>query len=313
MNMRLVFLVFILYGAISVWAQVHTFLNVQVENDYINWWGKGTDRFYTGGNFLSIQWLRPRKEIRLLGLEVVQKTYTPSNLQTTRVEAMDYPYAGLLFLRHYFMVAPEHTRLIMLARISYGTSGPRSGVARLQKRIHHWIGDEVPQGWATMQSSAPFGQVDFNINYPVQLSSHFSLGIYQQVEGGTFLNRWVGQGWFFWGQQPLPIFAGIDGIVPLQLSEAGKKKKIYTGLLVSAGLQHVIRDRIIEEADYNKTLLAPATSSFFYLQRTTPLVSGNFLIHYQQVSMRLTQHWQPLSIHSLPNHFFGAIGLSFQF
>lgn len=205
-QMRFLFLVFILYGALSVWAQVHTFLNVQAENDYINWWGKGTDRFYTGGNFLSVDWIRSHKEIRLLGLELVQKTYTPSDLQTTQVEAMDHPYAGLLFMRHLIMVSPAQCKWNMLARISYGISGPRSGVARFQKRLHQWIGDEVPQGWATMQPSYPFRQVDLSFNFPLQLSNRFSLGLFQLAEGGTFFNRWIGQGWLFWGDQPIPFF-----------------------------------------------------------------------------------------------------------
>ncbi len=310
--MRFLFLVFILYGALSVWAQVHTFLNVQAENDYVNWWGKGTDRFYTGGNFLSVDWIRSHKEIRLLGLELVQKTYTPSDLQTTQVEAMDHPYAGLLFMRHLIMVSPAQCKWNMLARISYGVSGPRSGVARFQKRLHQWIGDEVPQGWATMQPSYPFRQVDLSFNFPLQLSNRFSLGLFQLAEGGTFFNRWVGQGWLFWGDQPIPFFPGIDGLVPQHAVRLDGKKRIYTGLYVLVGLQYLVRDRIIEEAIYNKTFQTTSSGRFAFLHRTTLLCSGNFFVQYQHVALRVSQFWQASSITTLPAHYFGAIGFSFQ-
>jgi len=133
--MRFLFLIFIFYGAFSVWAQVHTFLNVQVENDFINWWGKGSDRYYTGGNFISVQRIWQNKAVCLIGTELVQKAYTPSNLQAIKVEEMDFPYAGLLFMRNFILISPAQKKWTLLLRISSGTSGPRSGVALFQKRI----------------------------------------------------------------------------------------------------------------------------------------------------------------------------------
>jgi len=206
--MRFLFLIFIFYGAFSVWAQVHTFLNVQVENDFINWWGKGSDRYYTGGNFISVQRIWQNKAVCLIGTELVQKAYTPSNLQAIKVEEMDFPYAGLLFMRNFILISPAQKKWTLLLRISSGTSGPRSGVALFQKRIHQWIGDEAPQGWTTMQSSYPYNQIDINFFHPLQLSSRVSMGLAHQWEGGTFYNRWVGQTWLFIGSSPVIYFSG---------------------------------------------------------------------------------------------------------
>ena len=131
--MRFLFLIFIFYGAFSVWAQVHTFLNVQVENDFINWWGKGSDRYYTGGNFISVQRIWQNKAVCLIGTELVQKAFTPSNLQAIKVEEMDFPYAGLLFMRNFILISPAQKKWTLNLRNSRGTSGPRWGGARFQK------------------------------------------------------------------------------------------------------------------------------------------------------------------------------------
>lgn len=312
MRMRFLLLLFIFYGAFSVWAQVHTFLNVQVENDYINWWGNGSDRFYTGGNFISLQRVRQHKLIRSFGVELVQKAYTPSNLQTSQVEEMDYPYAGLFYIRQSIVVVPIQCKWAFLGRLSYGTSGPRSGVAQFQVGLHHLIGDEAPLGWFTMKNSYPFRQVELSFNFPLQLSNRFSLGLVQLVEGGTFFNRWVGQGWIFWGDQPLPFFPAIDGIIIHQAAQFSDTKKVFTGLFLSGGFQHIVRDRIVEEGMYNKTVQVSSLERFSFLRRTTPTISGIFFIKYQRVALQLSQNWRVLSIVSLPAHFFGAIGFSFQ-
>ena len=310
-RMRFLFLIFIFYGAFSVWAQVHTFLNVQVENDFINWWGKGSDRYYTGGNFISVQRIWQNKAVCLIGTELVQKAYTPSNLQAIKVEEMDFPYAGLLFMRNFILISPAQKKWTLLLRISSGTSGPRSGVALFQKRIHQWIGDEAPQGWTTMQSSYPYRQIDINFCHPLQLSSRVTMGIAHQWEGGTFYNRWVGQTWLFIGSSPVIYFVGTDSMIPVQWPHLSNNKKITGGLLIAAGIQYVVRDRIIEESVYSKTVFTPPIFSDVFLDRSIPQISGSFFFHRQNIAFRFSQHWRAASLDLLPSHFYGAIGFSF--
>lgn len=52
--MRHIIFIFLFYGVVAVWAQVDTFLDIGVQNDFLNYRGHGTDRYYTGGNQVAI-------------------------------------------------------------------------------------------------------------------------------------------------------------------------------------------------------------------------------------------------------------------
>ena len=309
--MRSLFFLFLLYGTISVWAQVKTFLTADVENDFLNFRGKGTDCFYTGGNSLLIGREKLQSRFHTIALSITQQTFTPSDLQETTAAALDYPYGGLLFGTFHTCLISPVTKWRLYNRISVGWSGPRTGVASWQRTIHRIIRDEQPQGWSLIHPTEPLLQFKTQVFIPVFNYQNWNLALLQEGEGGNHFNRLQSGVLLYFGSIP-SSFSLLSTAQTLAGQKAIRLKPHYTiSFYFLSQVGFIIRNRLLEESSYKQTneiAVLPAQ----LIQRTLYFVSGGVGLANSKRGIYFTQQWQSREIFYLSAHSFGAIRLFFQ-
>jgi hypothetical protein len=310
--MRNVFFLFLLYGTISVWAQVKTFLATDIENDFINFRGKGTDCYYTGGHRLIFWEENSKKKCRSFGISITQQTYTPSDLQEINPAILDYPYAGLLFCSLHMLVLAPEKGVRVYNKFSIGTSGPRSGVATWQRTIHRIIGDEIPQGWFLLNSSNDFIQFETQLVYPVFTSNSWHIELLQKWEGGNYFNRLNSGIRTYWGELPQSNSMFSDYANRTGNNFKTKSSKITVSFVFAAECAKVLRNRILEESAFRETIALRSMPSSDFINRFYLQLSGGFGFSIGKTGIYFMQHWQDRETFKLNPHCFGSVQVSYQ-
>jgi len=310
--MRSVFFLFLLYGTISVWAQMNTFLAAEIENDFINFKGKGTDCYYTGGHRLVFWKENIKKKCRSLGISITQQAYTPSNLQEINPEILDYPYAGLLYCSVHMLVLAPEKGVRFINKFSVGTSGPRSGVAIWQRTIHKIIGDEIPQGWFLQNSSSGFIQFETQLVYPVLNFSRYHIELFQKWEGGNYFNCFNSGIRTYWGE--LPQSSTMLSSQKNQLGEKIKKRtsKMSLSFLFAIERSQVLRNRILEESTFRETITLNSMPASDFINRSCLKLSGGFGFSRGKTGLYFMQQWLERETFKLNSHSFGSVQVSYQ-
>ncbi|MFM1858401.1 MAG: hypothetical protein RLZ05_1461 [Bacteroidota bacterium] len=310
--MRNVFFLFLLYGTISVWAQVKTFLAADIENDFINFRGRGTDCYYTGGHRLIFWEENSKKTCRSFGISITQQTYTPSNLQEINPATLDYPYAGLLFCSLHMLVLIPQKEIRVYNKFSFGTSGPRSGVATLQRTIHRIIGDEIPQGWFLLNSSNEFIQFETQLIYPVFTSKRWHIEVLQKWEGGNYFNHLNSGFRTYWGELPLSNSMFSNYVTHARSNCKKKSSKMATSFVFAADYAQVLRNRILEESAFRETIALRTMPISDFINRSYVHLSLGFGFSFGKTGIYFMQHWQDRETFKLNPHSFGSVQVSYQ-
>jgi hypothetical protein len=137
-------------------------MRIYEDNDFLNIYGKGTDRAYSNG--LSIDFYKIRNGIpsalidRILpkagehrtdvySWSITQLMYTPSNLGERAFQPNDYYYSGALMLSHALHSSNAARKYAVQSGLTVGLRGSASCADMLQKSVHRLINDEIPAGW----------------------------------------------------------------------------------------------------------------------------------------------------------------------
>ncbi|NDF97635.1 MAG: DUF2219 family protein [Chitinophagia bacterium] len=239
--MRYVPFIFFFYGVVAVWAQVDTFLDIAVQNDFLNYRGHGTDRYYTGGNQVALVFRTAPKKISYHFFSITQQLYTPANLQDTTFRQDDYPYAGLLFFSYRLQGRLGSLQTHWAASATGGYSGSRSGARKTQQFLHRAIGDEMPLGWDHIVENGFFGQLGLVLGQPLLATSRTTLSLYQAVEWGHLFQR------MRWGLQLLcgstDLAMGSFCIVPT-LKRANQKRSL--SLFITPTVSRVFKNHLLQ-------------------------------------------------------------------
>ena len=239
--MRSILFIFLFYGVVAVWAQVNTFLGVTVQNDFLNYRGHGTDRYYTGGNQLDYFLFDEKSRFSHHHISFVQQLYTPADLRDTLVRSLDYPYAGLLFLSYRIQHRPTASKTLWALSSSWGYSGRRAGARRTQQLLHRVIGDEIPQGWEHIVENGFFWQTAVLAGQPVFSFSTSRILVYQAIDWGLLFQR------IRWGVQVLYNPMGWPmGSFPLFQKTKQVLSKRGVTLFTTPTITWVIRNRLLE-------------------------------------------------------------------
>lgn len=308
--MRNTFLLFLLYGTFSVWAQVKTFLSVDVENDFINFRGRGTDHYYTGGNSLLIWQENDKHTIRSFGISMTQLAFTPSDLQETDPSLLDYPYAGLLFCSAHLLVMAPEKKWRLYNTISVGSTGAKSGVAKWQTTIHRLIGDEIPKGWFLSQPVTRYIQVTSQLFYPIFTYHDWHVEIVQKCEVGNYFNRFNSGLLIYFKRIPETYSLLFNS--RMNQPAFTRQKKIIPSFYLMAQQSTVLRNRILEESLFQEKINSNIISSTKYLKPQLCIISGGVGFSKGKCSYYFTQQWQSRETELSGAHSFGAIRFAYQ-
>ncbi|NBR36158.1 MAG: DUF2219 family protein [Chitinophagales bacterium] len=240
-DMRHIIFIFLFYGVVAVWAQVDTFLDIGVQNDFLNYRGHGTDRYYTGGNQVAIIFRTPPKRISYHRFSITQQLFTPDDLQDTSFRRQDYPYAGLLFFSYQAQGRLRSLRTLWAATSSWGYSGRRAGARKTQQLLHRAIGDEIPLGWDHIIENGFYGQLGFVLGQPLLATSRSTFFLYQAVEWGHLFQRMRWGLQFLRGSTDLPM-----GSFSIATQEKSSVKKRSAAVFITPTITRVFRNGLLQ-------------------------------------------------------------------
>lgn len=123
-----------------------------------------TDRYYTFGLALSYK-QHIEKSIFTdhhsnWGLTLMQKAYTPNNIETTSLSEMDRPYAGILALEGNY--ATSSIKAYYELCLEIGIIGPSSGVGNFQQWYHDHVVKYKTPTWAQELENQFYGNLSMS-------------------------------------------------------------------------------------------------------------------------------------------------------
>jgi lipid A 3-O-deacylase len=179
----------------SLNADVEYLIRVYHDNDFINYWGMGSDDAYTGGiradmfftkkrdSRFFIDRILPRagnSSTNIFQWGVMQVVYTPKDLDTSAYLSNDYAYAGGLYLIHSLYSYNARKKFSFQTGINLGVMGPASLAEESQELIHHAIGYVLPRGWQNQIKTDLLFNVDFTTEKQI-----LGLGRFLELMGGS--------------------------------------------------------------------------------------------------------------------------------
>jgi lipid A 3-O-deacylase len=206
-NVRYIFFLMGLFTYKTVLAQKNNdiqFLKVNVDNDFVNFRGEGSDRGYTSGLKLEIYYtknIEPKFPSSLLMTMkgdadnlycwgISHSLYTPVDIKTKLIQYGDRPYASTLILSNTLVSSDEINKQKITTSIGVGAIGDYAFGAEIQTWVHKTLNVVQPKGWDNQI------QNDFLINYyfnyeKLILSPSKSLEIIGNISGnlGTLSNN----------------------------------------------------------------------------------------------------------------------------
>ena len=167
------------------------FVYLDVDNDFLNYKGQGTDKYYTAGITLGGLFRVKQKKSDYLTISLSEKIFTASNivLNPEEIHPTDYPYAGLIYISMgYQSVSPNNT-FYTKGEFSWGTTGPSSGANMIQRELHKIIGDREPNGWSTQVELGNFIQAQFEHTRSIIKSSLIKINCVGNIHLGSIFNN----------------------------------------------------------------------------------------------------------------------------
>lgn len=166
------------------------FIYLDVDNDFLNYKGQGTDKYYTAGitlgGLIRIKETHPNS----LTISISEKIFTASNIVfgPEEIHPTDYPYAGLIYISMGYQTVSLKNRSYTKGEFSWGTTGSSSGAKIIQRELHKIIGDREPNGWSTQLELGNFIQVQFEHTRSIIKSFWMKINWAGNIQIGSIFN-----------------------------------------------------------------------------------------------------------------------------
>ena len=139
--------------------QPHTF-RIYLDNDFLNFRGSGTDRYFTNGIRIDYFYAKQRKpkfpsflllniseNNNIYGWGLAQFMFTPKHIDISEIQYGDRPYAGALYAIHSLQSINPIEKVKVTTEMFFGVIGPWSLADESQTWVHGAINYTIPQGW----------------------------------------------------------------------------------------------------------------------------------------------------------------------
>lgn len=170
-------------------AQQGLWLQIRTENDFFNYRGKITDRYYTSGSRIGLTFSDRKKTGHLHSVSLNQKIYTPSDITNPAIRPDDHPYNGLLYVSYaQHRLAANGLRAIS-AELSFGSTGAGSYAGETQTGFHKLIRDKEPRGWDQVLELGALLQLRVDFRQALLQQKGLSVSVRKSFQAGTICNR----------------------------------------------------------------------------------------------------------------------------
>jgi len=155
-------------------------LRIFLDNDFLNFRGSGTDRYYTNGLRIDMFYTKKQKakfpsslllhiseNNNVYGWGIAQFMFTPKHIDVKEIQYDDRPYAGALYSIHSLQSFDNIENIKITTELFIGVIGPWSLAEESQTWIHGMIDYTKPQGWDNQVANDLL--LNYNINIEKQL------------------------------------------------------------------------------------------------------------------------------------------------
>jgi hypothetical protein len=183
-------------------------LRIFIDNDFLNFRGAGTDRYYTNG-IRADYFFKPKEKPKFLstllldisetnnnlfGWGLAQFMFTPKNISEPEIQYNDRPYAGALYAVHSLQSFDKINTTKVTTELFLGVIGPLSFADESQIWLHDQINYQIPQGWGNQVPNDLI--LNYNISIEKQLlapsKSILLVGIAETFSGTLYNAAGVG-------------------------------------------------------------------------------------------------------------------------
>lgn len=292
---------------------------VYIDNDYINFRGKGTDQFYTNGlrfdlfysNRKRPKWLPTAGDssINVTGWSIMQMAITPRDIKTTEYQPDDYPYSGALFATYSQRSYNPQKKYGLQTELLLGVMGPAALGEQGQKLIHQLISYQLPMGWEHQLGNALLANVQFIAEKQLAAIGHWAEIIGgSKIAAGTMTNSATIYPLIRIGLMH-PYFSGNINQLSSPRSIKGQKKwQAYlvarpggsftlTNALLTGGISNSYNGKIIR--------------TNHPLQKFTFNLEYGAVVSKGRVALSVTQRYTTPMLKGLYSHEVGNVSLSF--
>jgi len=312
------------------------------DDDYINFWGCGTDNAYTNGSRLDYFYLpdhRPHgvlgrfapragdSSIDIYGWGVMEIMYTPNNITKTEWQPDDYQYAGALVAIHSRYSYNPVKKYDFQTELVMGIIGPSAMAKQLQSGFHHLIHYTQPMGWGHQFRNDALLNVNFTAEKQLAAAGDWLTIIGgAQAYAGTMQNGAALYPLILIGRMN-PYF---DGFFSEHVSNDRKKWQGY--LLFRPELQYFAQNALLEGGLFKhnpnlasdaggKSNAAPASNALRQQDAAPPKAPGlqpwvssftyGFVLSHGKSGISITQNVSSSTLRKLYCHDVGNVSLYF--
>ena len=214
---RLLLLLFITAGSLTIESShgqtPHTdnnkdsvthLLRIFEDDDYINFWGCGTDNAYTNGSRIDYFYQPAQHPHGVLGKfapragfgstdvyswGLFEIMYTPNDLTKTDWQPNDYQYAGALVASHSRYSYNPEKKYSVQTELVFGLIGPSAMAREIQSGFHRLIRYTQPRGWGHQFRNDALLNINITVEKQLLAAGHWlTLVGGAQGYGGTMEN-----------------------------------------------------------------------------------------------------------------------------
>lgn len=287
-------------------AQTGIYLDITAHNDFFNYKGKITDKYYTGGHRVGVSFRNKKKTDRFHSIAVQQKIYTPSDIADPGYTAGDYPYNGLLYLSYRQGRMFRKGRASVTVQVDAGTTGASSGAGKVQTGFHKLIHDRLPRGWHEVLELGELLQVQIDFRRLVYHKKGISLTMLKSFQTGTIYNRL---------QFGMELKTGNDAYSFLRQHGAfatgnGRQSGFY--FFASPVLTYVHRNRMFDTRGLQLSATAGTTKTGLETEELLGSLNTGLVYFSPGFQLTLSQYMNTPEFRGATTHTYGEIGLQFR-
>lgn len=231
------------------------------DNDFINFWGCGTDNAYTNGTRIDYFYQPARRPHGLLGRwapragdssidiyswGLFQIMYTPDDIGKAEWQPNDYQWAGALVASHTRYSYSPVKKYDLQTELVMGVLGPAALAQQAQSTVHHLIRYTQPKGWGHQFRNDALLNVNFTAEKQLAaLGNTVRVIGGGQVYAGTMQNGAALYSMILIGKMN-PYFNGFFSQYTSPGSRSRGRKKWQAYFLFRPKLQYFVENAVLE-------------------------------------------------------------------
>jgi hypothetical protein len=299
--------IFVVTFAQQAFHGVH--VHYKFENDFLSLDMKGTDRYYTGGNRLGVNFAGKKRPYTLHTITMNVEIYTARGISRTpdMLTIDDYPYNGLSYLSYRNTRLTDDHKNLFRWGVAAGLSGSHSYAREMQVMMHKVIHYRLPLGWDSQLEPGPYLQIGGEHTYSWYAGRFLKFNTVASMEWGTTFNRVtvgtelkIGRNGFNFNEYELQVLPKMTG------------KRSGINAFIRPTITGVLYNRLLE-LENEKISTENGGTEKRDVQRLVAGFSAGVIFYGKRMGIGLVQHANGREFRAAGPHKYGEVDFIWRF